>query len=218
LTRNVCSTNFDVFFLSKKARCKSDVHSSLPGSLVLSRLPRPPPSSSGRCPFCEAMFIRHLCRPSLQQMVIFYFLEIYKLYTVRCTRTEALPGVWQVRRANEEVPHMQKTIWKQVFRPMPGPAPPFLFSNPLLRVLKTWGFPSQFINQPRGYGHTTRATPGVSLPSGSRTRNLRILDPAYKPLRCSGDTPITHFSDAGTTAANHARLLTGHCTSGDTTA
>jgi hypothetical protein len=54
-------------------------------------------------------------------------------------------------------------------------------------VKKTWGFPSQFINQPRGYGHTTRATPGVSLPSGSRTRNLQILDPAYKPLRYSGD-------------------------------
>jgi hypothetical protein len=44
------------------------------------------------------------------------------------------------------------------------------------------------MNQPRGYGHTTRATPGVSLPSGSRTRNLQILDPAYKPLRCSGDS------------------------------
>ena len=48
------------------------------------------------------------------------------------------------------------------------------------------------MNQPRGYGHTTRATPGVSLPSGSRTRNLRILDPEYKPLRCSGDnSPFT---------------------------
>jgi hypothetical protein len=52
---------------------------------------------------------------------------------------------------------------------------------------KTWGFPSQFINQPTGYGHTTRATPGVSLPSGSRTRNLQILDLVYKPPRCLGD-------------------------------
>ncbi len=49
-------------------------------------------------------------------------------------------------------------------------------------MYKTWGFPSQFINQSRGYGHTTRAPPGVSLPSGSRTRNLQILDPAFKPL------------------------------------
>jgi hypothetical protein len=55
---------------------------------------------------------------------------------------------------------------------------------------ETWGFPSQFINQPRGYGHTTRATPGVSLPCGSRTRNLQILDTAsaYKPLCSSEDT------------------------------
>ena len=30
-------------------------------------------------------------------------------------------------------------------------------------TVKIWGFPSQLINQPRGYGHTTRATPGVSL-------------------------------------------------------
>jgi hypothetical protein len=55
-------------------------------------------------------------------------------------------------------------------------------------TVKTWEFPSQFSNQPRGYGHTTRAPPGVSLPSGSRTRNLRILDLAYKPLRWSGDS------------------------------
>ncbi len=53
---------------------------------------------------------------------------------------------------------------------------------------ETCGFPSQCTNQPRGYGHTTRAPPGVSLPSGSRTRNLRILCPAYKPQGCSGDT------------------------------
>jgi hypothetical protein len=43
------------------------------------------------------------------------------------------------------------------------------------------------INQ-GGYGRTSRATPGASLPSGSRTRNLQILDPAFKPLHCSGDT------------------------------
>jgi hypothetical protein len=51
---------------------------------------------------------------------------------------------------------------------------------PISRTCKTWGFPSQFIDQPRGYGLTTRGTP-------ARTRNLQILDPAYKPLRCSGD-------------------------------
>jgi hypothetical protein len=28
---------------------------------------------------------------------------------------------------------------------------------PPVRSSQTWGFPSQFINQPRGYGHTTRA-------------------------------------------------------------
>jgi hypothetical protein len=46
---------------------------------------------------------------------------------------------------------------------------------------------NSLVNQ-GGYGHTTRAPPGVSLPSGSRARNLQILDPAFKPLRCSGDT------------------------------
>jgi hypothetical protein len=34
-------------------------------------------------------------------------------------------------------------------------------SIPLRR--KTWGFPSQYINQPRGYGHTTRATVMATL-------------------------------------------------------
>jgi hypothetical protein len=71
---------------------------------------------------------------------------------------------------------------------------------------KTWGFPSQFINQPRGYGRTTRATPGVSLPSGSRTRNLRILDAAHKPLRCSGDASelvVCVYSDAQKTSLKH---------------
>jgi hypothetical protein len=43
------------------------------------------------------------------------------------------------------------------------------------------------MDQPRSYGHTTRAPPGVSLPSRSRTWNLRILDPAFKPLRYSWD-------------------------------
>jgi hypothetical protein len=52
--------------------------------------------------------------------------------------------------------------------------------------VQTWGFPSQFIIRPRGQGYTSRAKPGVSLPSRLRTRNLRILDPAYKPLRYSG--------------------------------
>jgi hypothetical protein len=60
----------------------------------------------------------------------------------------------------------------------PPPAQITILSAPS----ETWGFPSQFMNQPGGYGHTTRATPWVSLPSGSRTRNLKILDPAYKPL------------------------------------
>jgi hypothetical protein len=34
--------------------------------------------------------------------------------------TEALPGLWKVCRANEEVPDMQRTIWKQMVRPMPA--------------------------------------------------------------------------------------------------
>jgi hypothetical protein len=44
----------------------------------------------------------------------------------------------------------------------------------------------QFINQPRSYGHTSRAPPGVSLPSGSRTRTLQILDPAYNHYATRG--------------------------------
>jgi hypothetical protein len=56
-------------------------------------------------------------------------------------------------------------------------------------VLKNLGdSPANLLINQGGYGHTTRAPPGVSLPSGSRTRNLQILDPAFKPLRCSGDT------------------------------
>jgi hypothetical protein len=47
--------------------------------------------------------------------------------------------------------------------------------HPRIHACKRGGFPSQFMNQPRGHGHTARAPPGVSLPSGSRTRNLRIL-------------------------------------------
>jgi hypothetical protein len=53
--------------------------------------------------------------------------------------------------------------------------------------------PANLLINQGGYGHITRAPPGVSLPSGSRTRNLQILDPAFKPLRCSGDT----VADAG---------------------
>jgi hypothetical protein len=48
-------------------------------------------------------------------------------------------------------------------------------------LLKNLGIP------PRSYGHTSRASHGVSLPSGSRTWNLQILDPEYKPLHYSGD-------------------------------
>jgi hypothetical protein len=50
--------------------------------------------------------------------------------------------------------------------------------------------PANLLINQGGYGHTTREPPGVSLPSGSRTRNLQILDPAFKPLRCSGDSLI----------------------------
>jgi hypothetical protein len=51
--------------------------------------------------------------------------------------------------------------------------------------------PANLLINQGGYGHTTRVPPGVSLPSGSRTRNLQILDPAFKPLRCSGDTQLS---------------------------
>jgi hypothetical protein len=37
-----------------------------------------------------------------------------------------------------------------------------------------------------------------------------------RELRVLNSSSITHFSNAGTTAANRARLLTGHCTSGAT--
>ena len=50
----------------------------------------------------------------------------------------------------------------------------FTYSIAYYIMYKTWGLPSQFINQSRGYGHSTRKTPGVSLPSGYRTRNLQI--------------------------------------------
>jgi hypothetical protein len=52
--------------------------------------------------------------------------------------------------------------------------------------------PANLLINQGGYGHTTRALPGVSLPSGSRTRNLQTLDPAFKPLRCSRDVIILY--------------------------
>jgi hypothetical protein len=58
--------------------------------------------------------------------------------------------------------------------------------------LQLGDFPGQLINQPRGY---TKATPWVSLPTWSRIRNLQILDPAYKPLRCSGDALVSGPTD-----------------------
>jgi hypothetical protein len=72
--------------------------------------------------------------------------------------TEALPGVRKVRRANEEVPDMQKLFWNQMVRPTQV------------------SFVTLCVN--------------------------------------CGFVPITHFSVAGTTAANRARQLTGRCTSG----
>jgi hypothetical protein len=54
-------------------------------------------------------------------------------------------------------------------------------------IIYFWGFPSQFVNQPRGNGHTTRTPPGVSLPSRSRARYLQVLNHACKPLRYSED-------------------------------
>jgi hypothetical protein len=59
--------------------------------------------------------------------------------------------------------------------------------HPSIHLSKnSWVFPSQLIKQPRSYSHTSRAPPGVSLPSRSRARNLRILDPAYKPFTLLG--------------------------------
>jgi hypothetical protein len=59
--------------------------------------------------------------------------------------------------------------------------------------LKLGDSPANLLINQGGYGHTTRAPPGASLPSGFRTRNLQILDPAFKPLRCSGDKHLTSF-------------------------
>jgi hypothetical protein len=56
--------------------------------------------------------------------------------------------------------------------------------------------PANLLINQGDYGHTTRAPPGASLPSGSRARNLRILDPAFKPLRCSGD-PMNRTRQVG---------------------
>jgi hypothetical protein len=51
--------------------------------------------------------------------------------------------------------------------------------------VKTWGLKTCRLFNQGGHGHTPRAPPGVSLPSGSRTRNPRILDPSYRPPRKS---------------------------------
>jgi hypothetical protein len=45
----------------------------------------------------------------------FFFLEI-----ARENGREALPGVWKMRRANEEVPDMQRTIWNQMVSQRPA--------------------------------------------------------------------------------------------------
>jgi hypothetical protein len=72
------------------------------------------------------------------------------------------------------------------------------------RRAKTWGFPSQFINQPRGYGHTTRATPGISLPRGSR---LEPSDaPAAGPARQPEGRCPSHRASESESAARGSRL------------
>jgi hypothetical protein len=65
--------------------------------------------------------------------------------------------------------------------------------------IKLGDSPANLLINEGGYGHTTRAPPGVSLPSGSRTRNLQILDPVFKPLRCSGDSCVTRLHRVQTT-------------------
>jgi hypothetical protein len=72
--------------------------------------------------------------------------------------------------------------------------------------IKLGDSPANFLINQEGYGHTTRAPPGVSLPSGSRTWNFQILDPAFKPLRCSGGTLHEYiYTDGGRPGKVRAR-------------
>jgi hypothetical protein len=59
------------------------------------------------CPEMSEQFYR--------SFISFFFLEI-----ARENGREALSGLWKMRRANEEVPDMQRTIWNQMVSQRPA--------------------------------------------------------------------------------------------------